>query len=158
MNEKVVLKKYTNRRLYDTGRSEYVTLSRVADLIRQGRRVEVIDAKTKEDVTGFILTQIILEEARNRNALLPVPLLHLIIQYGGNVLDEFFQNYLQQTLENYLKYKSAADAQFKKWLELGMDLSGAAQKAMTGLSPLQSFFDQFAPSRKDGPDKTEKSD
>ncbi len=79
MNDRIVLKKYANRRLYDTQKSAYVTLSEVADIIRQGKTIQAIDAKTKEDVTAFVLTQIILEEAKNNNALLPVPLLHMII-------------------------------------------------------------------------------
>jgi len=102
MAEKILLKKYANRRLYDTEKSTHVTLNQVADMIKQGRRVEVIDAKTKEDVTSFILTQIILEETKKKNILLPVPLLHLIIQYGENVLGEFFEKYLEQTIKNYL--------------------------------------------------------
>ena len=142
MGEKVLLKKYANRRLYDTEKSEYVTLSQLADMIKQGRQAEVMDAKTEEDVTAFILTQIILEEARKKNVLLPEPLLHLIIQYGENVLEEFFEKYLQVTIESYLKYKSSFDEQFRKWLDLGMDLSDMAQKTMTGLSPFQSFFGQ----------------
>jgi polyhydroxyalkanoate synthesis repressor PhaR len=146
MAEKVLLKKYANRRLYDTEKSAYVTLNQVADLIREGRQVEVIDAKTKEDVTAFILTQIVLEESRKKNVLLPVPLLHLIIQYGENVLEEFFEKYLQQTIHNYLNYKKTADEQFGKWLEVGMDLTDMAKKTMTGLTPFQSFFDQFSPS------------
>ena len=146
MAEKVLLKKYANRRLYDTEKSAYVTLNQVADLIREGRQVEVIDAKTREDVTAFILTQIILEESRKKNVLLPVPLLHLIIQYGENVLEEFFEKYLQQTIQNYLNYKKTVDEQFGKWLELGTDLTDIAQKTMSGLTPFQSFFDQFTPS------------
>ena len=81
MAERVLLKKYANRRLYDTEKSVYVTLSQVSDMIKEGRQVKVIDAKTEEDVTAFILTQIIVEEAKNKNSLLPVPLLHLIIEY-----------------------------------------------------------------------------
>jgi polyhydroxyalkanoate synthesis repressor PhaR len=146
MAEKVLLKKYANRRLYDTEKSAYVTLNQVADIIREGRQVAVVDAKTKEDVTAFILTQIVLEESRNNNVLLPVPLLHLIIQYGENILEEFFEKYLQQTIHNYLQYKKTVDAQFGKWLELGMDLTDLAQKTMTGQTPFQSFFDQFSPS------------
>jgi polyhydroxyalkanoate synthesis repressor PhaR len=146
MAEKVLLKKYTNRRLYDTEKSTHVTLSQVGDMIRAGKQVEVTDAKTKEDVTAFILTQIVLEEAKKKGAFLPVPLLHLIIQYGDNVLEEFFQEYLQQTIENYLKYKSAADEQFRKWLGMGMDLSDMAQKTLTGLAPFQSFSDPFSSS------------
>ena len=144
MPDKVLLKKYANRRLYDTEKSEYVTLNQVADLIRQGRRVEILDAKTREDVTAFILTQIILEEAKNKNFLLPIPVLHLIIQYGDNVLGEFFEKYLQQMIQTYLAHKQAMDEQFNKWLEMGLDFSDMAQKTMAGLTPFKSFFDQFS--------------
>lgn len=144
MSDKVKLKKYANRRLYDMEKSAYVTLNQVADLIRQGRQVEVVDAKSKEDVTASILSQIILEEAKNKNILLPVPVLHLIIQYGDNVLGEFFEKYLQQMIQTYLAHKHAVDDQFKKWLELGMDFSKITQKTMAGITPFKSFFDQFS--------------
>lgn len=64
MTDKLIIKKYNNRRLYDTEKNSYVTLSQVSDVIKQGRQVEVVDAKTKEDVTAFILTQVLLEEAK----------------------------------------------------------------------------------------------
>jgi polyhydroxyalkanoate synthesis repressor PhaR len=143
MPDNVKLKKYGNRRLYDMEKSAYVTLNQVADLIRQGRRVEVVDAKSKEDVTASILSQIILDEAKNKNILLPVPVLHLIIQYGDNVLGEFFEKYLQQMIQTYLAHKNAVDDQFKKWLEMGRDFSNMAQGSMAG-SPFKSFFDQFS--------------
>ena len=149
MTEKVVFKKYANRRLYNTEKSAYVTLNKVADIIRQGRQVMVLDAKTKEDVTGFILTQIILEEARKKNALLPVPLLHLVIQFGDNILGEFFEKYLQQIIQSYLSHKSAYDEQFNQWLKLGMNLSEMTQKTVSEISPLESFFDSFSYSPKD---------
>ena len=145
MQNRLKLKKYANRRLYDMEKSAYVTLNQVADLIRQGRQVEVIDAKTNEDVTAFILTQIILEEAKNKNFLLPIPVLHLIVQYGDNILGEFFEKYLQQMITTYVAHKNAVDDQFKKWLELGLDYSNMAQKTMAGLTPFKSFFDQFSP-------------
>ncbi len=144
MAERILLKKYANRRLYDTEKSSYVTLEQVAEMIKDGRQVEVIDAKTGEDVTSFILTQIIMEAAKRKNALLPTPLLHLVIQYGENVLGEFFEKHLEQTIRNYLAYKSSVDEQFKKWLDLGADMSSMAQKAMAGATPLQSLFDQFS--------------
>ena len=144
MPNKVKLKKYANRRLYDTEKSTYVTLNQVADLIRKGRQVEVIDAKTKEDVTAFILTQIILEEAKNKNFLLPIPVLHLIIKYGDNILGDFFEKYLQQMITTYVAHKNAVDDQFKNWLELGLNYSTMAQKTMTGFTPFKSFFDQFS--------------
>ncbi len=148
MADKILIKKYANRRLYDTEKSTYITLEQLAEIIRNGKQVEVVDAKTGEDVTAFILTQIMLEEARKKNALLPAPLLHLIIQYGGNILQEFFDNHLQQTLTNYLNYKKTADEQFGKWLEMGMDVSAMAQKSMGSFAPFQQFFDQFGSSKK----------
>ena len=156
MTDKVLLKKYANRRLYDTEQSKYVTLSEVADRIRTGQQVEVVDAKTKEDVTAFILTQIVLEEARKKNILLPVPLLHIIIQYGDNVLVEFFEKHLQQTLKSYLTYKSSVDDLFKKWLEMGVDISHTAQRGFAELNPLQSIFDQFT--EKSGSKKSKRSE
>ncbi|MGD9114290.1 MAG: polyhydroxyalkanoate synthesis regulator DNA-binding domain-containing protein [Desulfobacterales bacterium] len=146
MAEEILIKKYLNRRLYDTEKSAYVSLNHVAELVREGRRVKVIDAKTKEDATAFVLTQIILEEARKKNTLLPVPLLHMIIQYGENILAEFFERYLQQIIENYLAYKTAFDEQFRNWLDLGIDLSSVTEKAMFGLTPSKSFFDLFSDS------------
>ena len=144
MQNKVKLKKYANRRLYDTEKSTYVTLNQVADLIRKGRQVEVIDAKTKEDVTAFILTQIILEEAKNKNFLLPISVLHLIIRYGDNILGDFFEKYLQQMITTYVAHKNSVDDQFKNWLELGLNYSTMAKKTMTGFTPFKSFFDEFS--------------
>jgi polyhydroxyalkanoate synthesis repressor PhaR len=149
MAETLLLKKYANRRLYDTEKSKYVSLSQVSEVIKQGRQVEVIDAKTKEDVTSFILTQIILEEARKKSFLLPPPLLHLMIQYGENVLAEFFEKYLQQTIKGYLAYKSTADYEFRKWLDLGLDLSAIAQKTITSMTPFQSLFDLYSDSEEE---------
>ena len=143
MTDRIDLKKYANRRLYDTHKSAYVTLAEVADFIRQGKSVSAFDAKTKEDVTAFVLTQIVLEEAKNKNALLPVPLLHVIIRYGENILHDFFQDYLEQTINAYLSYKRQADEQFQKWLDVGMDISGMAQESMSRLNPFKTLFDQY---------------
>ena len=141
MQEAVVLKKYANRRLYDTEKSVYVTLQEVADGIRRGRQVKVVDAQTKEDVTAFILTQIVLEEAKNKNALLPTPLLHMIIQFGDNVLVEFFENYLQQIIQSYLAHKTAFEEQFRQWIGAGMNLSEMARRTMSDASGLKTLFD-----------------
>ncbi len=147
MAEKIILKKYANRRIYDTERSRYITLEQVSELIRAGRQVSVIDAKTSEDVTAFILSQIIVEEAKNKNILLPVPLLHLAIQHG-EVLTEFFEKYLELTIKNYLLYRAAFDEQFKRWLEVGKDFSSIAQKTLPSATPWESFLDVFFPENK----------
>jgi polyhydroxyalkanoate synthesis repressor PhaR len=153
MTKKVLIKKYANRRLYDTDKSEYVTLNQVSDLIRGGKVVTVVDVKTGEDVTAFILTQIVVEEAKTKNILLPAPLLHVIIQYGDNILKEFFEKYLMKTIDNYLIYKNEMDAQFRKWLDLSTDLSAKAKEAMENLSPFRSPFTPFSSSDKNPKDE-----
>ena len=154
MNDnKLKFKKYANRRLYDMANSKYVTVAHVAEMIRQGHQVEIFDAKTKEDVTAFILTQILLEESKQKNVLLPVPLLHLIIQYGDNILGEFFDKHLQQMINAYLQYKASVEDQFKQWLDMGMGTTNIAQKAISSLNPFQSFFDQFGETKEGEKDK-----
>ena len=143
MPAKVVLKKYANRRLYDTEKRAFVSLAQIAELVKQGREIEISDDKTGEDVTAFILTQIVLEEAKKKTLLLPVSLLYLLIRYGDSVLSEFFDNYLEQTLKTYLTHKSAMDSQFRTWLEMGQDLSSLTQKAMANITPSPSWIDFF---------------
>ena len=155
MPQTVILKKYANRRLYDTEKSAYVTLKQVSDYIRNGRQVRILDAKTKEDVTAFILTQIVLEEAKNKNALLPAPLLHVIIRYGDNLLGEFFEKYFHQIFNNFVSQRQAMDGQFQQWIEMGLNMSDAAQKGFASINPFQGFLDSFNPTDKKEPDKEE---
>ena len=143
MADRVVIKKYNNRRLYDTEKNAYVTLAALAETIKKGRQIEVIDAQTKEDVTAFTLTQIVLEEAKSKQFLLPVPLLHLMIRFGETVLSEFFEKYLQQVVRNYLAYKTSVDAQFAKWLDLGAQLSQQAPQIAPPLNPFLGVLDMF---------------
>jgi polyhydroxyalkanoate synthesis repressor PhaR len=153
MPQTVVLKKYANRRLYDTEKSTYVTLKQVSDYINDGRQVKILDAKTKEDVTAFILTQIVLEKAKNKNALLPAPLLHIIIRYGDNLLGEFFEKYFHQIFENFVSQRQAMDGQFQQWIEMGLNMSDAAQKGFASINPFQNFLDTFKPVNPKAPDK-----
>ncbi len=126
--ERITIKKYPNRRLYNTETSSYVTLKDVEEMIREGRQVLVTDAKTDKDVTAFILTQIVMERAKRQHSILPVSLLHLLIRFGEDTLNEFFENYLEQTIHSYLNYKKSLDEQFRICLELGIDLSSIAER------------------------------
>lgn len=153
MTSKVHIKKYANRRLYDMEKSKYVTLIEVAEMIKNGREVEVTDANTEEDVTAFILTQIVLEKSKQKKALLPIPLLHLIIRYGDNILSEFFEKYLQITIDRYVSHKIAFDEHFKKVIDLGMGWSDMAHKTMAGISPFKPFMDIFSGDQDKSDDK-----
>lgn len=129
MSQAIQIKKYANRRLYNTQNSKYITLEELSEWIKQGNEVQVVDAKTGTEVTAFILTQIILEESKE-NTLLPVSLLHIIIRHGDNMLREFFEKHLEQMIEVYMNYRSMLDNQFRQWLDLGMDFSGKTQETV----------------------------
>jgi polyhydroxyalkanoate synthesis repressor PhaR len=105
----IVIKKYGNRRLYDTDLSRYVTLEELEDRIRRGDDVRVLDAKTNEDLTQQTLAQIILE-SRGAARLLPVPLLAQLIRMKDEALAEFFGRYVSTALELYLQARSGAEA------------------------------------------------
>lgn len=102
----LVVKKYSNRRLYDTDESRYITLEELTEKIREGADVRVVDAKSGEDLTQATLTQIILEGPSAR--LLPVPLLAQLIRMQDDALGEFFGKYVSATLELYLGAKHGA--------------------------------------------------
>jgi polyhydroxyalkanoate synthesis repressor PhaR len=99
-----LIKKYGNRRLYDTGESRYITLEELAAKIRGGSDVRVVDAKTSEDLTQATLTQLILESG-SAHRTLPVPLLTQMIRLGDDSLGEFFSRYVTAALEMYLAAK-----------------------------------------------------
>ena len=141
MDSPRVFKKYANRRIYDTHDSRYVTLEELAAVVRTGCEVKIVDAKTRADVTAYILTQIVLDQAKDNNALLPPPILHLLIQYGDNVLLEFFESYLQQIVRNYIQYKKSVDAQFKRWIDLGMGMAPLGRDGLPPANPFAAFFD-----------------
>lgn len=143
MSDPLILKKYSNRRLYDTRNSRYVTLEDVAGMIRSGEQVQIQDATTKEDVSAFILTQIVLEVAKRKNSLLPVPVLHLIIRYGDNALGEFFDKYFHKTIQNYLETKKAFDDQFGQWLDMGLDVSRRMPEMMAGGGSVNALMEMF---------------
>ena len=103
----VVVKKYGNRRLYDTEESRYVTLEELAAKVRAGTDVQVVDARTGGDLTQATLTQIILE-SRGAAHLLPVPLLLQLIRLRNDALADFFGRYVSAALEIYLYARQGA--------------------------------------------------
>ena len=105
----MIVKKYSNRRLYDTVDSRYITLEELTVKIRAGADVRVIDAASGADLTQVTLTQIILE-SRGGAKLLPVPLLIHLIRMGDEALAEFFGRYMTWALEIYMRARSQAQA------------------------------------------------
>jgi polyhydroxyalkanoate synthesis repressor PhaR len=100
---KVLIKKYANRRLYDTESSSYVTLDRLAVMIRDGRDFEVVDAKSGEDITHQVLTQIIVEEEARGTTMLPAGFLRQLIGLYGNSMQGMVPQYLETAMASFQK-------------------------------------------------------
>ena len=107
-SDKVTIKKYANRRLYDTESSAYITLDRLAQMIRDGREFEVVDAKTGEDITRHVLTQIIVDEESRGSTMLPLNFLKQLIGLYGNSMQSFVPQYLDAAMEAFQRNQSAA--------------------------------------------------
>ena len=110
---KVTIKKYANRRLYDTESSTYITLDRLAQMVREGREFEVVDAKSGEDITRQVLTQIIVdEEARGGETMLPINFLKQLIGLYGNSMQNFVPSYLEAAMDAFQRNQSAVKDAF----------------------------------------------
>ncbi|HEY8574082.1 polyhydroxyalkanoate synthesis repressor PhaR [Phenylobacterium sp.] len=110
--EKVVIKKYANRRLYNTASSSYVTLEHLADMVKKGVDFVVYDAKTNEDITRTVLTQIIFEEESQGQSLLPIQFLRQLISFYGNSMQAFLPSYLELSLASFTKQQEQMRSQF----------------------------------------------
>ena len=127
---KVIIKKYGNRRLYDTSASRYVNLEDVAGMIRDGTQIQVQDAKTGEDVTRVILTQIIVDDARGNQAGLPLELLRQLIVASDRARHDFMMWYLRAAFETYKNVQDAVQSQ----------LSEVRSAAAAPLETMRRFF------------------
>lgn len=104
-DDMIIVKKYANRRLYDTGRSSYVTLDDLCDMIKEGQEFVVQDAKTGEDLTQSVLTQIIVEQESRGQSMLPPNFLRTLIRFYGDGMQGVVPNYLEQALENFVQHQ-----------------------------------------------------
>ena len=97
----VTIKKYANRRLYNTATSTYVTLENLAAMVREGTEFNVYDAKTGDDITRSVLTQIIMEAENSGTGMLPVPFLRQIIGFYGGNMDQVLGKYLEHSMQSF---------------------------------------------------------
>jgi polyhydroxyalkanoate synthesis repressor PhaR len=134
--QKVVIKKYANRRLYNTASSSYVTLEHLSDMVKEGIDFVVYDAKTNDDITRSVLTQIIFEE-ENRGGgqnLLPIQFLRQLIGFYGNSMQAFLPSYLEMSLESFTKQQERMRTQFSgltpgaAWATKGMPGMGVYEE------------------------------
>jgi len=109
---KVTIKKYANRRLYDTESSAYITLDKLAAMIREGRDFEVVDAKSGDDITHQVLTQIIVEEEARGSTMLPVNFLRQLIGLYGGQMQGAVPPYLEAAMDAFQKNQQAMAGAF----------------------------------------------
>ena len=134
----VVIKKYPNRRLYDTSASRYINLEDIAAFVREGRDVQVLDAQSGEDLTRVTLTQIIMDDAKQQPTGLPVELLRQLIISSDRMGREFIMWYL----------KSAYDAYQSVQSKLHSGLTGVQSAALSPLNMMKNFLqNQTAPTQ-----------
>ena len=112
-NTVITIKKYSNRRLYDTAHSRYLTIEELGELIQQGFDVQVLDSKTKEDITQAILTQIVME--RDGIYLFSSSFLHQVIRNREGILGEFFTDFVPKMLDSYLDTRDAMQRQISNF-------------------------------------------
>lgn len=135
--DKVTIKKYANRRLYDTESSSYITLDRLAAMIREGRDFEVVDAKSGEDITHQVLTQIIVDEEARGSTLLPVNFLRQLIGLYGGQMQGAVPPYLEAAMDAFQKNQQAVAGAFGPNIfadlaKRNMAMFEEATQAMTG--------------------------
>ena len=140
----VIIKKYANRRLYNTESSSYITLDHLATMTREGRDFKVVDAKTDEDITHNVLTQIIMEEESRGETMMPVNFLRQLISMYGDSMQTMVPGYLEASMDsfrrNHDQFKSAvegafANSPFADIAKRNLEMFDAATQAMTPPAP-----------------------
>jgi len=112
--DRVIIKKYANRRLYNTATSSYVTLDNLSDMVREGVDFVVFDAKTGDDITRGVLAQIIFEEESRGQNLLPIQFLRQLISFYGDSMQNLLPTYLEMSLDGFAKQQERFRSQFSQ--------------------------------------------
>ena len=112
--KKLEIKKYPNRRYYDATHSRHLTLDEIRSLVQQGYDIAVVDAKTGDDITAQLLTQIILELDKSKLDSFPVPLLLRVIRMNDQLVKDFIEKYFNQALASFLDYQQQVEDQIRR--------------------------------------------
>ncbi|NLS28040.1 hypothetical protein S2M10_30460 [Sphingomonas sp. S2M10] len=137
----VIIKKYANRRLYNTETSSYITLEHLAAMTREGRDFKVVDAKTEEDITHNVLTQIIMEEEARGQTMLPVNFLRQLIALYGDSMQAMVPGYLEASMDSFRRNQE----QFKSAVEGAFANSPFAEIAKRNMAMFEAAASAFQP-------------
>jgi polyhydroxyalkanoate synthesis repressor PhaR len=146
-DDPVIIKKYANRRLYNTSSSSYITLDDLSKMTRDGVEFQVLDAKTGADITHSILTQIIMEEeAASSEQMLPISFLRQLIAMYGNSMQALMPHYLEASMENFQANQRKLQDMFKQ--SMGGD--AFAKMAETNMAMFKAAANAFMPKEQSG--------
>lgn len=140
-NEPVIVKKYANRRLYNTRSSSYITLDDLAGMVRDNVEFQVLDAKTGEDITHSILTQIIMDEESNGEQMLPVSFLRQLISMYGNSMQAMMPSYLEAAMDNFRENQN----KIREAFEAGISKTPFAKIHETNMAMMRAAADVLMP-------------
>ncbi|MEL6487509.1 MAG: polyhydroxyalkanoate synthesis repressor PhaR [Pseudomonadota bacterium] len=140
----VIIKKYANRRLYNTSSSSYITLENLAGMVRENIDFQVLDAKSGDDITHSILTQIIMDEEANGGQMLPVSFLRQLIGMYGNSMQNLMPSYLEASMTNFRQNQ----ANIREAFEKGMSAGPLAAIHETNMAMMRAAADTFIPGSK----------
>ena len=137
----VTIKKYANRRLYDTRKSSYITLDDLASMVRDGHEFRVVDAKTEEDITHSVLTQIIMEAEQRGQTMLPVGFLRELITLYGDSMQALVPGYLEASMDSFRRNQQ----QFRSALEGALAGNPLAELAKRNMAMIEAATQAFRP-------------
>ena len=154
-----VIKKYANRRLYNTATSSNITLNELCRMVREGQDFVVYDAKTGEDITRSVLTQIILEEDSKGRNLLPISFLRQLISFYDDSLRAFLPRYLELSMENFMRNQEQIrryiEGTFGRFFPMPPQFEDMARQNMALLQRTATMFNPFQPPPAGGPENGE---
>ena len=141
----VVVKKYANRRLYNTESSSYITLDNLAEMVRKGRDFVVYDAKTGEDITRGVLTQIIVEEEGKGHNLLPTEFLRQLIGFYGGSMQGLVPKYLEQAMSAFAQQQEQMRATMQKTMGTLFPFGNMEEVGRQNMAMMERAFSMFTP-------------
>ena len=153
----ITIKKYANRRLYNTGTSTYVTLEDLATMVKDGENFVVFDAKSGEEITRSVLAQIIFEqESKEGQSLLPINFLRQLIRFYGDSMQMMVPRYLEVSLESFTREQEKMRQQMSQAFGVGVGSFGPMEdQVRRNMEVFEKAFAMFTPfARRDGKDVT----
>jgi polyhydroxyalkanoate synthesis repressor PhaR len=141
----IVIKKYANRRLYNTDKSTYVTLENLAEMVREGQDFVVNDAKTGDDITRSVLTQIIFEEEAKGRNMLPTNFLRQLIRLYGDTLQGFVPGYLDASMDTFTKNQERMREQVRAAFDANPAIANFEAMARSNMEWFENTVRMFSP-------------